>query len=144
MEMKNQISLHLQGYLNKRLSYFAIVTFFIATLYPTISLSEYNGKFSIINRCSYLTKNSVIPTFWQNIIIISIINHVLFYLDPCKSSPCLNDGRCNEIEDGVEVGAYLCYCTPGWEGKNCHISKLKRVNLIRLKPRVINFCFLSY
>ena len=48
------------------------------------------------------------------------------YVDPCESSPCLNDGRCNEIEDG----AYLCYCSPGWIGKNCHISKFTSINSI--------------
>ena len=48
MEMKKQTNLRVEGCLKKRLNYFAVVSFFIATLYPTISLSEYSGKFLII------------------------------------------------------------------------------------------------
>ena len=56
------------------------------------------------------------------------------YVDLCKSSPCFNEGRCHKIGNG----SYLCYCSPGWIGKNCLISKLKRINLFSLNLKILN------
>ena len=39
--------------------------------------------------------------------------------DDCHPSPCENNGTC---VDGVNN--YTCTCVPGFEGKNCTISKL--------------------
>ena len=54
-------------------------------------------------------------------------------IDDCYPSPCKNNGTCI---DGVNN--YTCSCVPGFEGKNCTISKLlnKFNNLV--------FFFLSY
>ncbi|KAK1800611.1 hypothetical protein P4O66_005818 [Electrophorus voltai] len=35
----------------------------------------------------------------------------------CLSSPCLNNGKC---EDGMS--AYVCWCPPGFHGKNCELE----------------------
>ena len=40
-------------------------------------------------------------------------------IDDCYPSPCKNNGTCI---DGVNN--YTCSCVPGFEGKNCTISKL--------------------
>ena len=54
-------------------------------------------------------------------------------IDDCYPSPCKNNGTCI---DGVNN--YTCSCVPGFEGKNCTISKLLNNfnNLV--------FFFLSY
>ena len=41
---------------------------------------------------------------------------VISDVDPCLSSPCLNDGQCLSVPDD---GSYLCLCTPGNVGVNC-------------------------
>ena len=38
--------------------------------------------------------------------------------DDCDPYPCLNNGTC--IDD---VNNYTCACPPGFEGRNCSISK---------------------
>ena len=63
-------------------------------------------------------------------------------IDDCYPSPCKNNGTCI---DGVNN--YTCSCVPGFEGKNCTISKLlnKFNNLVffffKLSVRDSKYCF---
>ena len=36
----------------------------------------------------------------------------------CTSDPCQNGGVCEDL-----LNDYNCICVPGWEGKDCHLSK---------------------
>ena len=49
-----------------------------------------------------------------------LVKFVFFLLDTddCDPYPCLNNGTC--IDD---VNNYTCACPPGFEGRNCSISK---------------------
>ena len=38
--------------------------------------------------------------------------------DDCTPDPCLNEGVCEDL-----VNDYNCTCVPGWDGKDCAISK---------------------
>ena len=44
-------------------------------------------------------------------------------IDDCQSSPCLNNGVC---EDGVN--SYTCKCAHGFKGDNCSISNVSILN----------------
>ena len=63
-------------------------------------------------------------------------------IDDCYPSPCKNNGTCI---DGVNN--YTCSCVPGFEGKNCTISKLLNNfnNLVffffKLSVRDSKYCF---
>ena len=46
----------------------------------------------------------------------SSIHKFLSDLPPCFSSPCENEGRCFQSDDGSD---YICFCQPGWTGVNC-------------------------
>ena len=35
-------------------------------------------------------------------------------IDHCASKPCLNDGTCQNVEDG-----FKCECQSGWMGDTC-------------------------
>nr|XP_056715531.1 coagulation factor IX [Euleptes europaea] len=37
--------------------------------------------------------------------------------DQCESSPCSNGGKCED-----QVGNYICWCPPGYEGRNCELD----------------------
>ena len=41
--------------------------------------------------------------------IILVVEH-----NPCKSSPCMNWGICNNL-----AGRYMCICAGTYEGTNC-------------------------
>ncbi len=59
----------------------------------------------------------------------------------CKSTPCLNGGKCIEGSYGSGVGsgldtaesAYMCICEPGFAGDNCETSKLTMGKLYHIK-----------
>ena len=38
--------------------------------------------------------------------------------DDCTPDPCQNEGVCEDL-----VNDYNCTCVPGWDGKDCVISK---------------------
>ena len=62
-------------------------------------------------------------------------------IDDCYPSPCKNNGTCI---DGVNN--YTCSCVPGFEGKNCTISKLLNnfnnlVFFFKLSVRDSKYCF---
>ena len=61
-------------------------------------------------------------------------------IDDCYPSPCKNNGTCI---DGVNN--YTCSCVPGFEGKNCTISKLlnnfNNFFFFKLSVRDIKYCF---
>ncbi|MBN3297464.1 FA9 factor, partial [Amia calva] len=44
--------------------------------------------------------------------------------DQCKSSPCQNGGQCKD-----DIKSYVCWCKPGYDGKNCEIELIRRCNL---------------
>uniref|UniRef100_A0AAY5EJ73 Coagulation factor IX n=1 Tax=Electrophorus electricus TaxID=8005 RepID=A0AAY5EJ73_ELEEL len=46
-------------------------------------------------------------------------NYSRHYGNQCLSSPCLNNGKC---EDGMS--AYVCWCPPGFHGKNCELCQV--------------------
>lgn len=45
---------------------------------------------------------------------------ILIDIDECEVQPCQNNGTCIDL-----INNYQCYCTDGFNGKNCTISKLK-------------------
>ena len=58
-------------------------------------------------------------------------------IDDCYPSPCENNGTCI---DGVNN--YTCACVPGFEGKNCTISKLLNKSFKQtLNSSVISYIF---
>ena len=40
-------------------------------------------------------------------------------INPCSSSPCENNGTCENTIDGI----YTCVCKPQWTGINCEVGK---------------------
>ncbi|KAF7663713.1 hypothetical protein LDENG_00201100 [Lucifuga dentata] len=44
--------------------------------------------------------------------------------DQCKSSPCQNQGVCED-----QLGFYTCSCLPGFTGRSCEIATAKRCDL---------------
>lgn len=40
-------------------------------------------------------------------------------IDDCASSPCRNNGTCNDT-----LADYICQCPPPYKGKTCASSKL--------------------
>ncbi|XP_056145321.1 coagulation factor IXa isoform X2 [Lampris incognitus] len=44
--------------------------------------------------------------------------------DQCKSSPCHNEGTCQDSH-----GFYICRCPSGFTGRNCEISTVRRCDL---------------
>ena len=58
-------------------------------------------------------------------------------IDDCYPNPCENNGTCI---DGVNK--YTCACVPGFEGKNCTISKrLNKSFKQTLNSSVISYIF---
>ena len=54
-------------------------------------------------------------------ILFVALSSFFFYsldIDDCNPYPCVNNGTCI---DGVDN--YTCACVPGFQGKNCAISK---------------------
>nr|XP_015207009.1 PREDICTED: coagulation factor IX [Lepisosteus oculatus] len=44
--------------------------------------------------------------------------------DQCASSPCQNGGLCKD-----DINSYVCWCTSGFDGKNCEIETVRRCDL---------------
>ena len=55
--------------------------------------------------------NSWIPNFQQSSVLDS---QCRTELDECDSSPCLNNGECEDL-----INAYACNCQPGYTSVNC-------------------------
>lgn len=52
--------------------------------------------------------------YWANVSAVSSDG------DQCKSSPCQNQGSCND-----HLGYYTCSCPSGFTGRNCEIGERK-------------------
>lgn len=46
-------------------------------------------------------------------------------IDECTAQPCQNNGTCIDL-----INDYQCYCTDGFNGKNCTNSKFKYVHVV--------------
>ena len=46
-------------------------------------------------------------------------------IDECWSNPCLNDGTCNDGDNG-----YTCYCSDGFCGDHCEGSVLNNFKVL--------------
>ena len=57
--------------------------------------------------------------------------------DDCTPDPCQNEGVCEDL-----VNDYNCTCTPGWEGKDCAISRkllqVKYGNVVLWSKNLLN------
>lgn len=58
------------------------------------------------------------------IYIISLYRSLLIIsdIDYCAEIPCQNNGTCIDL-----INDYQCYCTDGFDGKNCTNSEFKYV-----------------
>ncbi len=64
------------------------------------------GTCIVTNGSSY---QCLCPTGWTDINCATPVN-------PCASSPCLNNGQCISLGN-----QYLCICTSGYNGTNCQV-----------------------
>ena len=65
----------------------------------------------------FFLNSSVVETVYI-VIIASLLFLPFLDTDDCDPHPCVNNGTCTDM-----VNNYTCACQPGFEGRNCTISK---------------------
>lgn len=62
-------------------------------------------------------------------------------IDPCQSSPCLNNAIC--IPD-FAARNFVCVCQPGYVGEKCHICKFLKLFLTNQTLFTVLYLYLLF
>lgn len=96
-------------------------------------LSQVKFVFSRLRRCDKLSTYF----FKDNCTVFHFVA-----LNPCSSSPCLNNGRCTPKVDG-----FVCTCQSGFSGSICEHGKLNEYTVLCIfcrfyfLPNLLLLCF---
>ena len=59
-------------------------------------------------------------------------------VDACDPDPCVNYVNCTNVDKFPNAADYICYCKPGWTGKNCTEGLYTIYTLI--ESVILNIC----